>query len=306
MKNLNWDDLRYFQAVAQYGSATAAGTELSVAYTTVSRRISALEESLETKLFDRSSGKWAITAAGTSILKSVEAMADYAGEVRRNAFSETHEIEGTLRITSIGPIIERLLMPILKGFQEAYPNISLELIASMDPLSLSTREADFAFRLTDAPDENLIGRQIGTFEFAAYGSKDILDAYLAGKPVPVIVNMNESPHQLPDWVMKHLPPPPNVLRYDDNEVSLSACQHGFGVAVLPIVYASKEYMDQSTQLYKLPGLEADMSLDLWMLSHAGLRQTPRMRVFRDFVSDRLAQKIEKLQQKVPAANDMTL
>lgn len=300
MKNLNWDDLRYFQAVAQNGSATAAGATLGVAYTTVSRRISALEDTLETKLFDRSAGKWAITAAGTSILKSVEAMADYAGEVRLKAFSETHEIKGRLRITSIGPVIERLLMPLLKEFQEAYPNISLELIASMDPLSLSTREADFAFRLTDAPDENLIGRRIGTFQFAVFGTQEILEAYLAGEAIPVIVNMHESPNQLPDWVTKQLPPPPNVLRYDDNEVCLSACQHGFGAAVLPIVYTSKEYMSQSLALKRLPGLEADMSMDLWMLSHAGLRHTPRMRVFRDFIMERLSGKIHSLQSAAKA------
>ena len=51
MQNINWDDLRYCLAVAREGSVTAAARKLEVNHTTVSRRISALEQELNVTLF---------------------------------------------------------------------------------------------------------------------------------------------------------------------------------------------------------------------------------------------------------------
>ena len=62
MKALDWDDLRFFLAVAAAGSLSAASRELEVNTTTVLRRIGALEEALDSRLFERLRSGYSLTA----------------------------------------------------------------------------------------------------------------------------------------------------------------------------------------------------------------------------------------------------
>ena len=72
MKGLDWDDLRYFLAVAATGSLSAAARELNVNTTTVLRRIGNLEEALDARLFERLRSGYALTQDGTRLLQSLE------------------------------------------------------------------------------------------------------------------------------------------------------------------------------------------------------------------------------------------
>ena len=289
MHGYDWNHLRHFLEVVRTGSVSAAGKKLGVSYTTVSRRITSLEHAIDTPLFDRSANDWALTAAGEKILSSVESMSDFANEVQRNALSENQEISGLLRITSFGLIIEKLLLPELKAFQNRHPDIRIELISSYSALSLTTREADIAFRATNAPPLNSIGKRIGKMVFAIYGSRQILEDHLAGKPIPTITRIGDG-RTLPDWIKNGYSDTPSTLRNDSIEVAITATRLGFGAAALPCFYA-----DSDPDLCRLPNSPVNRGTDLWMLTHSDLRRTARMRLFRDFISKRLGQKIDLLE-----------
>ncbi len=64
MKNMDWDDLRFFLAVAGAGSLSAAAKQLRVNTTTVLRRIAHLEEALDTRLFERLRSGYQLTQSG--------------------------------------------------------------------------------------------------------------------------------------------------------------------------------------------------------------------------------------------------
>ena len=65
---LDWNDLRYFLAVADGGSTLAAGRELRVSQTTVTRRIAALEEALGLQIFEKRQAGYTLTPAGEELL----------------------------------------------------------------------------------------------------------------------------------------------------------------------------------------------------------------------------------------------
>ena len=65
---LDWNDLRYFLAVADGGSTLAAGRELRVSQTTVARRIAALEEALGLQIFEKRQAGYTLTPAGEELL----------------------------------------------------------------------------------------------------------------------------------------------------------------------------------------------------------------------------------------------
>src|SRR4051812_35568518 len=96
----DWNDLRYFLAVARKGSTLAAGRDLRVSQTTVARRIAALERTLGFPLFEKRQAGYALTPAGEDLLAragQVEASAEAFAE---GASAHARELRGTVRVTS--------------------------------------------------------------------------------------------------------------------------------------------------------------------------------------------------------------
>src|SRR5438874_2135204 len=96
----DWNDLRFFLAVAREGSTLAAGKALRTSQTTVARRIAALERTLGLPLFEKRQAGYALTPAGEQLLAR-------AGQVERAArgFSEAaaaqgRDLSGTVKITT--------------------------------------------------------------------------------------------------------------------------------------------------------------------------------------------------------------
>ncbi|MBN9057145.1 MAG: LysR family transcriptional regulator, partial [Rhizobiales bacterium] len=71
---MNWDDARMFLAVARTGQLLAASRRLGVKHATLSRRVSALEEALKTRLLIRRTNGCDLTAEGEAFLRAAERM----------------------------------------------------------------------------------------------------------------------------------------------------------------------------------------------------------------------------------------
>ena len=71
---MNWDDVRMFLAVARTGQFLAAARRLGVNHATLSRRVSALEEDLKTRLLLRRTNGCELTAEGEVFLRAAERM----------------------------------------------------------------------------------------------------------------------------------------------------------------------------------------------------------------------------------------
>ena len=70
----NWDDLRYFLAVARTGTLSGAAKQLGTEHTTVARHIQALEDELNNRLFHKSNSGYGLTDAGERLLAGAEAI----------------------------------------------------------------------------------------------------------------------------------------------------------------------------------------------------------------------------------------
>lgn len=66
---IDWDDVRYFLAVARGGSVRAAAERLGVNHSTVLRRIAQLEERLGVHMFEKLPSGYRLTAAGEEVLR---------------------------------------------------------------------------------------------------------------------------------------------------------------------------------------------------------------------------------------------
>src|SRR5471030_338258 len=99
ISNLNWDDLRYFLEVARTQRASGAAKRLGVDYTTVARRVRALEDALGTLLFDKSrSGGFILTAEGQRLLAYVDAMESTVQSATEHIANTGHALSGHVRV----------------------------------------------------------------------------------------------------------------------------------------------------------------------------------------------------------------
>jgi molybdate transport repressor ModE-like protein len=76
--NLDWEDVRYFVALARHGSLSAAARTLGVNHATVARRVASFEALLGKPLFDRRADGYALTGEGKAVLDEAVAMDEAA------------------------------------------------------------------------------------------------------------------------------------------------------------------------------------------------------------------------------------
>ncbi len=277
---MNWDDLRFFLAVAQRGSIRGAAEALSVNASTVSRRIDTFEKKLGTRLFERLPTGYVLTSAGEEILESSERIEDEVAKLDRNIIGRDAQLNGSLTVTMAAPLATHLLMPDFVKFGQRYPGIELELSVSSEEINLSKREADVAIRITNHPPEYLVGRHITDIAKAVYASTEYLSTHKI-KQQPELLRWIgwEDPEHYPAWVKESLYPK-TPIRHQANDilVQLEAAKSGMGITILPCFMA-----DPVPELNRISPISAGQCGDIWILTHKDLRYTARVRIFMDYM-----------------------
>lgn len=170
---MQWDDLRFFLAVAKTGSISSGARKLDVQHSTVSRRIRALEQRLKTRLLERIQGGYELTPAGEQLKAIAQRIENEIFEVDQ-VLDDEIKLSGPLRVATLNNVASTVLMPIFKEFCEKHPDVELHINVSNQYLSLYQREADVAIRLTNEPPDTLIGTRLVTVASAVYGNKEYL------------------------------------------------------------------------------------------------------------------------------------
>src|ERR1044072_1457012 len=135
--NLDWEAVRYFLALARYGSLSATARALHVNHATVARRVGALEALLGHELFERRTNGYVLTSEGKVVFDEAGGMDEAALSVLRRLDAGT-ELSGLIRLTTGHVLAENFLIDRLANFHEQYPAIDIQLIADARIRSLSS------------------------------------------------------------------------------------------------------------------------------------------------------------------------
>ncbi len=283
---IDWDDVRYFLAVARGGSVRAAAGHLGVNHTTVLRRIAQLEERLGAQMFEKLPSGYRLTAAGEEVLEFAEQMEASSHLLETRVFGRDQSARGLLRVTLPPFLATHLLMPDFADFAHMHPDIEMEILSSGNVANLTNREADVAIRIVADRKTlplNLHGRKGPELFSGVYMSRDRLAAWRAGAPGPIrwIVMDN---HGIPDWAREGEVRATGVpFRTPDAEAQIVAARQGIGMTKLPCFVG-----DADPLLARVPGTDLPMHGTLWLLTQGETRKTKRVRLFTEFVSRRLA------------------
>jgi len=286
LNNMNWDDLRYFLALARTRRVNAAGRELNVKHTTVARRIKTLEAALGSRLFDQLTDGYVLTPAGESLYQHALVMEEQAQAVCREVFGLDTELRGSLKLTASHDVLTRLVIPKLGEFRETYPCIDLQLMGSSGLVDLAARQADIALRLTPKPLDYLIGKKIMPLRHGIYASREYLQQKLQKSRV---ILWNDEVEQ-PEWMKHHFPDAEVVMRTDDVTAMLACASNHLGLVRIPCYIGETE-----KNLYRLNLPLTASTWSVWVLSHVDLRATARVRACREFLINIIEQQRELIE-----------
>ena len=167
---LDWDDLRFFLAIARRGSLTAAAKDLRVAQSTVGRRLATLESSLSARLLLRTPDGYRLTLAGENVRAQAERVEAEALTVERTVGGQDDKLEGVVRVTCTETLAVHVLAPCFIALQNRHPDILVELVPNPAEVSLSMRSADIAVCLSPSERHELVVRRVGRMAFGLYAS----------------------------------------------------------------------------------------------------------------------------------------
>jgi DNA-binding transcriptional LysR family regulator len=301
----DWNDLRYFLAVAREGSTLAAARKLRTSQTTVARRIAGLEAALGMPLFDKRQAGYSLTPGGFDLITRAEDVETSAIGFADAAAAQSRDISGTVKVTTEEVYSITLLAGILRELHERHPEIVIELDTSQQVRDLGAGEADISFRSTESANQpsGLVGRQLCTDDWALYCSRD----YAARHGAPhSIADLKDHPFigggggnlwiHYQAWLKMLRLESQVAMHHATSGGLLSGVRSGFGIAVLPCIVA-----DADPDLIQCLPPRAQHERILWLFTHERCRHTPRVRAVIDFMYERLSSQVRQLEAKRAAA-----
>lgn len=281
----DWDDMRFFHAVAEGGSLSAASRSLGVNHSTVFRRINQLEERLRARLFERLDNRYQLTDTGEQLYARIQQVANVMDDVERHVAGRDSLLEGSIRLTCPDTFLDWLVPELIAEFSRQYPQVTVELRADQEHLDLARREADIALRATNNPPEYLIGKRLGHMGWRFYGQPQYLQT-LAGvsqlpdnslPALPVIAPEGKL-LQIPAcrWLDKQLPRFKVSARAGSLRAAAALAQTGLGVALLPV--------EAGLSLSEIAAPAKNFDTGIWLLHHPDMRGNTRLNCFAGFMA----------------------
>lgn len=285
---IDWNDLKYFLAVARAGTIRGGGAIIQANHATVSRRITALETMVHSRLFDRSKGGLVLTQSGEELLPFAVQIEEQIAAASRVITGRDVSPSGAIYV-SIPPFLS--LSSIIEDIAEfgvTHEAIEIRLHISNSFVSLERREADITLRYVTEVVEDVVGRKLAACTSAAYCTPSYAsriknnggeglhmvgwDEQEGAKSAPWLKNTDYPKAQLRHRVMEGVP-----------QVELAAA--GAGLTYIPCFIG-----DRDARLVRAPFQSPRPDRNLWLLLHGDLRKTARIRLFVDFIAEKVSRR----------------
>lgn len=286
---LDWNDLRFFLAVADHGGTKAAARALGVDASTVQRRIADLERQVGQALVQCSSAGYRLTELGTRMLEPSREVARAVAALQRQLDDARRDVAGQVRLTCPEPIMLRLTKSgLLERFESRYPRVRIEFVISDRYLDIAAGDADVALRSGDTDGPGLMGRKVADSLWAVYASRHFVEQHGApGGPeelerFPLVgFEASMARHRASAWLREVAPQARIAARNDSVLGVIYAVKAGIGIAPLPTAVA-----DAEPDLVRLFGPVPELRRIWRLITTRELRRTPRVdAVFEFFTSE---------------------
>ncbi|HXD39663.1 MAG TPA: LysR substrate-binding domain-containing protein [Ramlibacter sp.] len=250
-------NLQAFEAVARRRSFALAASELHLTASAISHQVAKLESHLGVRLFERSAHGVRISAAGELYLARVGGALTAIAAATEDL---KHGVKNSLYVHSAPSIGSMWLMSRLRGFAQAYPDISLNLSAAHTPSDFELGQADIDIRYGVPNWPDLVVEPLFEERIIPLASPAFIQEHHLKRPEHLLgvklIQSNVSVVQWSDWFGEFTDkraPDRFAVRFDRAQMSLDAATQGLGVALESSTIAGRHIAER--KLRPVFGLE---------------------------------------------------
>ena len=295
--------MRIFVSVVQSGSLSSAGRQMGLSPASVSRHITALEDSLGARLLNRTSRKLTLTEAGELYFAKVEQLLYQLQDANESVAQLQAQPRGTLRVHSRMLIGHLHIVPLLPAFLAQNPEIKVDLLLSNRVVDLVEENIDVDIRIGKLVDSSLVARKLAPAERFLCAAPAYLDRHPAiEKPSELTahncltyrVNLGRTVWRFldADDALEEIPVSGN-LQTDNGLALLAATLTGVGIALMPDWSVRREIGDGRLRRllpqYRVSHIEFDNGV--YAVFQKSRHLTAKVRTFVDFLATALEQRL---------------
>lgn len=290
----DWNDLRFFLELSRKGRLISAARKLHVDHTTVSRRIAALEDQLDARLFDKSPRGYQLTDAGLRLLPYAERMEAQSNQLYQDISGKDARLSGTVRLAVPEGLGTEIIARNLGAFRALHPDIELDLMAESRRASLSKREADIAITLARPKAGRLISWKLCDYLLRLYGTDKYLHAHHTIRTIEDL-----SQHHFISYIddliemqelkfLENIIKDPHVVfRSTSVLAQYSAVLDGIGLSLVHCFMA-----DRDARLMPILADKISVKRQYWLVVHEDLRHVARVDAVCSFLTKLLKEQQE--------------
>lgn len=296
MRDLDWNLLNSFLAVATMGSLSKAAAFLGSTQPTIGRHIEQLETQLNIRLFDRTQSGYKITELGMQLAEQAKNMKQLADNISLIAAGKSEQTAGTVRITASEMVAVNHLPRAIAQIRHSHPEIAFEIVANNRTDNLLEREADIAIRMYQPTQDDLIIRKVNELEMGIFVSQK----YPRFDQVIKLTADNLAPFFTHDFIGydretmildgykqlgikndgKHITREDFCIRSDTHEVTWQALLEGLGIGFQLVSSC------QNQPLLQRVLTDFDLgTLPIWITAHREVKTSRRIRLVYDLLCD---------------------
>ncbi|MCL2912272.1 LysR family transcriptional regulator [Shewanella corallii] len=254
---LNWDDLRIFNAVVSAGTLSGASAHLKISHSQVCRRISRLESVVGVPLIRRTANRITLTTDGEQLSHFAAQMEEQHNQIQFWIKQKQLAQSGNLTINCCDIALPTLSV-IVGKLNSANPDIRFDIKVSPVHEDLRLAHTDMAIRATNSPDESLVAIRLNDFTLVPAKSKH-------ASPQPdTWIGLNSTFSHLPAerWqgALKHRCH--NQIKVDCYMAAAQVIRSGAGIGLLPDFI-----VEDDVELQSIPSTDPLPSWTLWLVYH---------------------------------------
>lgn len=290
-----------FVAVAETGGFAAAGRTLGLSAPSVTRLVSGLEERLGARLFTRTTRSLALSESGAGLLDGARALIADADNLEQQAMGSLIAPRGHLTVSASVTFGRSVMAPVLRGFQDAYPDVTLHAVLLDRVVNLVEEGIDIAVRIGELPDSSLVARRVGSVRRMLVASPGYLEQ--RGSPLrpselrehAIIAFTGLMPHRewryVDDGRARRIALAPR-MEINDAVAAIDAARHDQGITIA----LSHMIADALAEGSLVPVLEAftPPPAPVHLVHAHGRLVAPKVRAFLDHAAPRLQESLAAL------------
>ena len=287
---MEWNDLMVILAVCRAGSLSGAARILGHNHSTVFRKINSIEERTGVRFFERLPDGYKMTDAGMTAMRYAERIESEVHALGREVLGQDMRLQGKIRVTAPEGMTVTVLPQLFVEFCRLHPEVSIEIAGGSSAVDLSRREADIAIRATSKPPDTSLGRKVCDFRFSIYATPQYLKD---NKNVPLQEQQWCFIQGSDEWLI------PLIFKKKAQAKQCAVFESGLAMAVLNagaegmgLTFMPCYLGDADERLVRATNVIEPLTLELWILTHADLRHTARVKALMAFLYDALAKNKE--------------